>query len=101
VQSREKGREAICESTGSYISIVLLGRVREGRCNSSVRGIGRVKGGGRASPPDGAKLFLQSSKFGLTLSECLPPSFGSGAGLLAGKGMGDSNSDEGRGTVVL
>ena len=50
---------------------------------------------------DGAKLFLKSSELGLTLSECVPPSFGSGAGLLAGEGMGDSNSDERTDTVVI
>jgi hypothetical protein len=43
---RREGRWAICESTGSYLSIVLLG---EGACNSS-GGLDRVKLGGRVPP---------------------------------------------------
>ncbi len=38
-----------------------------------------------------------------TAGECVPPSFGSGGctHLLAGKGVGGPNSDEGTDTVVL
>jgi hypothetical protein len=42
---REKGRGAVCESTGSYLSFVLLGRERRGQGKSRVGGIDRVKGG--------------------------------------------------------
>jgi hypothetical protein len=43
----EKGREAIDLSTGSYISLVLLGRGWRGRRkNSVVELVDRVKGGG-------------------------------------------------------
>jgi hypothetical protein len=42
--SREKGRGAILESTGSYISLVLLGRVWMGDITRGVGGVERVKG---------------------------------------------------------
>jgi hypothetical protein len=50
VQTREKGREATDLSTGSYISLVLLGRVRTGHA-TEVEGVDSVKGGRRASIP--------------------------------------------------
>jgi hypothetical protein len=45
-QREGEGRWAICESTGSYLSLVLLG---EGACNPS-GGLDRVKLGGRVPP---------------------------------------------------
>ncbi len=44
-QREGEGRWAICKSTGSYLSIVLLGEGLEGACNSS-GGLDRVKLGG-------------------------------------------------------
>ncbi len=50
VQTREKGREATDLSTGSYISLVLLGRGRTGHA-TEVEGVDSVKEGRRALIP--------------------------------------------------
>jgi hypothetical protein len=47
---REKGRGAVCEITGSYHSLFLLGRVWRGQGKSS-GGTDRVKGGRCAVHP--------------------------------------------------
>jgi hypothetical protein len=48
---RESGRWAICESTGSYLSLFLPGRGWRERRNTSGGQVDKVKGGRRGLPP--------------------------------------------------